>query len=311
VHQYPDSNAWAADGPAVAGGGALLGGDPHLPQTLPSIWYQAALAAPGYDVSGVTVPGVPGVLLGHNERIAWSLTDTQNQAYPYYIGTTGDFFDPGYRASYSYAFLRAHEPLTMADVGALQTSLTDLLASEVVPRLVAAVHGGTPAQRAALSLLASWNYSMGTASAAATIWWTFWSDYLYDVFHPWWAAARVPSGRDGAGLTVSMGLVPLDEDLQAWTLGAPSGGAFSLPSGRVRDAASVMRAALDSAVASLSKSLGGPPSSWTWGRVHARSFPRSPGRAAWATARARPAATRGPWTRPTAAWTRWSGRAGG
>ncbi len=85
IHHYPDSNAWAANGPAVAGGSAgqpraLLGGDPHLPQTLPSVWYEVALSAPGYQVAGVSLPGVPGVLLGHNSHIAWSLTDTQNSA---------------------------------------------------------------------------------------------------------------------------------------------------------------------------------------------------------------------------------------
>ena len=84
IHEYPDSNAWAVNGTAVSGGGALLGGDPHLPQTLPSIWYEVALSAPGYQVAGASLPGVPGVLLGHNAHIAWSLTDTQNSATLYY-----------------------------------------------------------------------------------------------------------------------------------------------------------------------------------------------------------------------------------
>ena len=88
MHREPDSNAWAANGPAVAGNGAMLAGDPHLPQTLPSIWYEAALSAPGFDTSGVTVPGVPGVLIGHNAYIAWSLTDTQNQAALFYAEQT-------------------------------------------------------------------------------------------------------------------------------------------------------------------------------------------------------------------------------
>ena len=84
IHEYPDSNAWAVNGTKVDGGGALLGGDPHLPQTLPSIWYEVALSAPGYQVAGASLPGVPGVLLGHNAHIAWSLTDTQNSATLYY-----------------------------------------------------------------------------------------------------------------------------------------------------------------------------------------------------------------------------------
>src|SRR6201994_2887905 len=47
IHQLPDSNAWAANGSPVSGGGALLAGDPHLPQPPPPIWYGAALSAPG------------------------------------------------------------------------------------------------------------------------------------------------------------------------------------------------------------------------------------------------------------------------
>ena len=44
----------------------MLAGDPHLPQTLPSIWFEAALSAPGLAVSGVSVPGLPAILIGHN-----------------------------------------------------------------------------------------------------------------------------------------------------------------------------------------------------------------------------------------------------
>jgi penicillin amidase len=58
----------------------VLAGDPHLHQTLPAIWYQVALAAPAVDVSGVSIPGVPVVLIGYNRSIAWSLTNVQNRA---------------------------------------------------------------------------------------------------------------------------------------------------------------------------------------------------------------------------------------
>jgi hypothetical protein len=85
LHHYPDSNAWAANGPAVSRQqAALLGGDPHLPQTEPAIWYEVALSAPGYQVTGVSVAGLPGVLLGHNAQIAWSLTNTQDSSTFYY-----------------------------------------------------------------------------------------------------------------------------------------------------------------------------------------------------------------------------------
>src|SRR5262249_39976775 len=88
IHEFPDSNASAANGPKVAGAKSMLAGAPHLPQTVPSIWYQVALSAPGLSVTGVSVPGLPGVLIGHNAHIAWSLTDTENQATLFYTERT-------------------------------------------------------------------------------------------------------------------------------------------------------------------------------------------------------------------------------
>jgi penicillin amidase len=84
VHLFPDSNAWAANGPAVSGGLSMLAGDPHLPLTLPSLWYQMALASPETTVTGASLVGGPGIVIGRNQRIAWSVSDVQSQATFYY-----------------------------------------------------------------------------------------------------------------------------------------------------------------------------------------------------------------------------------
>src|SRR2546425_12356407 len=73
------SNNWAVAGAKSLSGGALLAGDPHLHLTLPAIWFQLTLDSPGYHTAGVSIPGTPIVLIGHNEHIAWSLTDAQDQ----------------------------------------------------------------------------------------------------------------------------------------------------------------------------------------------------------------------------------------
>ncbi len=441
VHQYPDSNAWAANGPKVSGGGAMLAGDPHLPQTLPSIWYQVALGAPDLTVSGVSLPGVPGIVIGHNAHIAWSLTDVQNQStlfyaeqtskahpdeyywrgqwrpvrqvhytikvrggapvhltvditvhgpimtqagqtmavdwmgnmpspdvavmgqiskagsfaqfraalaawkaptqsfvyaddagnigaisagyypqvahgdpwlplsgtgaddvtgvipyaavpqvydpegravatanqrpvgpsYPYYIGTSADFFDPGYRAGEIDAFLNAHAGMDIADFAALQASVTDSLAGTIMPSLLAAVSGDPALDangQAALRQLTSWNDTMTANSAAATIWFTFWRDYVAAVFQPWWKAAKVPVAKDPTGLAANWQQFNLDEDLEAWTTGDPGNPAFTPPGGTARTATQVMRSAFGAAVRQLSAELGGAPATWTWGRVH-------------------------------------------
>ena len=79
------SNNWAVAGAKSASGGALLAGDPHLHLTLPAIWYQLSIDSPTYHAAGVSIPGTPVVLIGHNEHIAWSLTDAQNQQTFFYV----------------------------------------------------------------------------------------------------------------------------------------------------------------------------------------------------------------------------------
>ena len=69
------SNNWVVSGKRTASGKPLLANDPHLAPSAPSIWYMIHLSAPGLRVAGVTAAGAPGVIIGHNERIAWGLTN--------------------------------------------------------------------------------------------------------------------------------------------------------------------------------------------------------------------------------------------
>jgi penicillin amidase len=70
------SNSWAVAGARSASGKPLLASDPHLGLTAPPVWYFAHLHAPGLDAIGGTLPGVPAILVGRNDRIAWGLTNT-------------------------------------------------------------------------------------------------------------------------------------------------------------------------------------------------------------------------------------------
>jgi len=73
----PGSNAWAVSGAHTASGKALLASDPHLEFSLPSTWYMVHLKAGDLDVTGATLPGVPAVIIGHNQRIAWGMTNLE------------------------------------------------------------------------------------------------------------------------------------------------------------------------------------------------------------------------------------------
>ena len=79
--QTRGSNAWAAGGARSKDLHALIASDPHLTLSVPGVWYVVDLAAPGFHAAGVTVPGVPGVILGHNERIAWATTNAMASAF--------------------------------------------------------------------------------------------------------------------------------------------------------------------------------------------------------------------------------------
>jgi len=71
-----NSNSWVIAGNRTASGKPILANDPHLQIEFPSVWYEMHLVASGLDVIGVTIPGVPFVALGHNQRIAWGMTAT-------------------------------------------------------------------------------------------------------------------------------------------------------------------------------------------------------------------------------------------
>jgi len=81
----PGSNAWALGGKRTASGKPILAGDPHLEYSLPSIWHPVQLRAPGLDVAGVALVGVPCVIIGRNRDIAWSMTNLQFDVQDLYL----------------------------------------------------------------------------------------------------------------------------------------------------------------------------------------------------------------------------------
>jgi penicillin amidase len=69
------SNNWVVSGAHTASGHPLLANDPHLMAALPGFWYNLTLQGPDVDVSGFTIPGAPGVIIGQNAHLAWGVTN--------------------------------------------------------------------------------------------------------------------------------------------------------------------------------------------------------------------------------------------
>ena len=70
------SNNWVLSGEHTASGGTLLANDPHLGLQIPSLWYLAHLSAPGLEIAGATLPGLPMPILGRTANFAWGFTNT-------------------------------------------------------------------------------------------------------------------------------------------------------------------------------------------------------------------------------------------
>jgi len=79
------SNAWAAAPSRSVTGSALLAGDPHLLLGIPCLWYEVGLYGDPYKVVGASLPGTPGVVIGHNDSIAWSVTAALTDVQDLYV----------------------------------------------------------------------------------------------------------------------------------------------------------------------------------------------------------------------------------
>ncbi|MBI4729027.1 MAG: penicillin acylase family protein [Acidobacteria bacterium] len=79
------SNNWVVAGSKSATGKPILCNDPHLAVQMPAIWYEIHLSCPEMEASGVSLPGIPGVVIGNNRRIAWGFTNTQADCEDLYL----------------------------------------------------------------------------------------------------------------------------------------------------------------------------------------------------------------------------------
>ncbi len=92
------SNNWVLSGARTATGRPILANDPHLEAQMPSVWYEMHLSGGGSHAIGSTFPGVPGVVIGHNEQIAWGVTNAGPDVMDLYM----ERFDPNDPTRYEY-----------------------------------------------------------------------------------------------------------------------------------------------------------------------------------------------------------------
>jgi penicillin G amidase len=89
-HHHFGSNNWAVSGNKTKTGSPILCNDPHLTLGLPSLWFVAQLRSPNINVMGATLPGIPTVVIGFNDSIAWALTNAERDLQDWYKITYKD-----------------------------------------------------------------------------------------------------------------------------------------------------------------------------------------------------------------------------
>ncbi|MFN7118633.1 MAG: penicillin acylase family protein [Saprospiraceae bacterium] len=88
--EFVGSNNWAVSGKKTASGAPILCNDPHLNLTLPAIWYEIQLSTPQFNAYGVSLPGVPNIIIGFNNDIAWGVTNVGQDVLDWYKITWAD-----------------------------------------------------------------------------------------------------------------------------------------------------------------------------------------------------------------------------
>ena len=79
------SNSWVVAGSRTASGRPLLANDPHLVMEMPSVWWEAHVVSDTLNVTGVTIPGIPFIVIGHNARLGWGLTNVGADVQDFFI----------------------------------------------------------------------------------------------------------------------------------------------------------------------------------------------------------------------------------
>lgn len=86
------SNTWAVSGKKTKSGYPILCSDPHLALTLPSIWVEMQLSAPGINAYGISIPGTPALLIGFNQNVAWGISNGADDVKDWYkLKVTDDY----------------------------------------------------------------------------------------------------------------------------------------------------------------------------------------------------------------------------
>jgi penicillin G amidase len=146
IGQAWGSNGWVVAGSRTASGRPLLENDTHLGLQLPSVWYQVGLHGGGYDEVGFSFPGMPYLVIGHNRRIAWGITNLCGDVQDLYLEKLDDPKSPRryqYQGAWRDLVLRREE-IAVKDKPAVTLVVPETLHGPVINAAMNELKGSPP-----------------------------------------------------------------------------------------------------------------------------------------------------------------------
>ncbi|MCC7369763.1 MAG: penicillin acylase family protein [Chloroflexi bacterium] len=228
------SNNWAVSASRSASGSAMLASDPHLPYMLPAGLYQVHLSGAGYDATGSGYPGTPGIWFGHNDRIAWGITNLVASPRDLYVETLNPDDSTQYRDGDTWTALASRtETISVKDAAeetiTIRETVRGPLVDEIVPLAPEAGPNGEPT---ALSVRWTGQEIVGDVQALldmnrASDWASFraalsgWRLPIFNLVYAdvdghigWQATGSIPIRGTG---DLSRGYRPANDPAHAWT----------------------------------------------------------------------------------------------
>ncbi|GIV87729.1 MAG: peptidase S45 [Chloroflexus sp.] len=237
------SNAWVVSGTRTTSGRPLLANDPHLNVAIPNLWYHVHLEGGDFHVAGATIPATCGVVIGHNQRIAWGITNARTDNQDLFI----EQFDPADPRQYRWrdewrtadvvqetikvkgqtepvvidVRITHHGPIIDPVAGELHSQSTDESAQTALALRWTALDPSPTLTRAVLKLNRARNWT--EFRAALTDWDTPPQNFVYadiDGHIGYCLAGRLPLRRQGDGMLPVPGwngeyewegMIPFDE----------------------------------------------------------------------------------------------------
>ena len=139
------SNAWAVDGRHTASRAPLLASDPHLPLSAPGIWHPVQISGPGIELIGAGLPGLPAIVIGRNDRIAWGITAAEIDDLDVFIEQVDPEDPERYRSPDGWqAFDSRTETIRVRSSAPVEMTLRRTRHGPVLPITVAGLAAVTP-----------------------------------------------------------------------------------------------------------------------------------------------------------------------